>query len=91
MLHPEFFEGIMLICFGMAWPVSIYKTYKARRNEGKSIHFLYVILIGYISGIIFQHLSNPKAILIMSLFILNSCMIVIDIILFYRNEWLMKR
>ncbi len=90
MIKAEIFEAIMLICFGLAWPVSIYKTWIARRNDGKSVYFLYVILIGYISGIIFQHLSNPKASLVMGLFILNTCMVTIDIILYYRNERLAK-
>ena len=31
------FEAIMLICFGAAWPFSIYKSYTSRENTGKSI------------------------------------------------------
>ena len=46
------FEIIMLICFGAAWPLSIYKSYTSRSTEGKSVSFLIVILIGYVAGIL---------------------------------------
>ena len=40
------FEIIMLVCFGAAWPFSIYRSYKSRENSGKSIAFLIVVFIG---------------------------------------------
>ena len=43
------FEIVMLVCFGAAWPFSIYKSYKAKSNEGKSVLFLFVIALGYIA------------------------------------------
>ena len=32
------FEALMLICFGASWPVSIWKTYKAKQTFNK-YHF----------------------------------------------------
>jgi len=29
------FEAIMLLCFGAAWPFSIYKSYKSKSIMGK--------------------------------------------------------
>ena len=46
------FEIIMLICFGAAWPVSIYKSWTSRSVEGKSLFFLIIVLSGYIAGIL---------------------------------------
>jgi len=43
------FEAIMLICFGAAWPLSIYKSYVSRTTAGKSVIFLYVIFAGLYS------------------------------------------
>lgn len=80
------FEAIMLICFGAAWPLSIYKSYTSRDNSGKSISFLYIILIGYIAGIIHKLFFNYD--LIIYLYILNFLMVVADIILYYRNKGL---
>ena len=53
-MRPDDFEALMLICFGLAWPLSIYKTWEMKTSKGKSLFFLAVILIGYISGILFE-------------------------------------
>ncbi|QTL97377.1 hypothetical protein GM661_04940 [Iocasia frigidifontis] len=82
------FEAIMLICFGAAWPLSIYKSYTSRDNSGKSISFLYIILIGYIAGIIHKLFYNYD--LVIYLYILNFLMVVTDIMLYYRNKGLSR-
>ncbi|NLI93639.1 MAG: hypothetical protein GX434_16040 [Peptococcaceae bacterium] len=78
------FEAIMLICFGSAWPFSIYTSYKTRTAKGKSIFFLFVILIGYLSGIIHKILYSFDYVLI--LYLLNSFMVGIDALLYFRNK-----
>ena len=40
------FEVIMLVCFGLGWPFSIYRTYKATNREAKSLVFLVLVFIG---------------------------------------------
>lgn len=45
------FEIIMMICFGCAWPFSIYKSYKSKSTKGKSLPFNIILLIGYGAGI----------------------------------------
>jgi hypothetical protein len=82
------FEVIMLLCFGAAWPVSIVKSYKARVNSGKSVMFLFIIVVGYISGIIHKLIYSHDAVIF--LYILNSIMVSIDICLYYRNKRLAK-
>ena len=52
------FEAGMLICFGFAWPVNIYKSYKSRTAKGKSVFFLLIIILGYVFGIINKLLYN---------------------------------
>lgn len=78
------FEIIMLVCFGAAWPISIYKSYKSRKNSGKSVIFLFIIILGYISGIIHKLLYSFD--LVIYLYILNSIMVSIDISLYFRNK-----
>jgi hypothetical protein len=78
------FEIIMLLCFGAAWPFSIYKSYKSRSSEGKSLLFLLIIFVGYVSGIlhkIFFYHDN-----VIYLYILNMIMVGTDILLFLRNK-----
>ena len=54
----EILEIAMIICFGLSWPVNVYKSYKARTTKGKSILFLCFIFIGYIAGILSKLLNK---------------------------------
>ncbi len=77
------FEAAMLVCFGAAWPVSIYKSWTSRAYAGKSVIFLYIVLFGYISGIIHKFIYNPDKLIY--LYAINGTMVAIDIVLYYRN------
>lgn len=79
----------MLLCFGAAWPVSIYKSIKTASAEGKSPFFLVIIILGYISGIINKLLYSRD--LVMYLYILNLAMVSTDLALYFRNRALDKR
>ena len=86
------FESLMLLSFGCAWPASIYKSYKARRNEGKSIFFLFIILFGYLNGVVFQYLiSNHNINYVFVIFFVNICLVATDIVLYFRNAMLMRQ
>jgi hypothetical protein len=82
------FEIIMLLCFGAAWPFSIYKSYTARKNAGKSVIFLFIVLIGYAAGIIHKILHSRD--FVIYLYILNGLMVITDIALYWRNARLNK-
>jgi len=82
------FEAIMILCFGLAWPFSIYKSYTSRQVAGKSILFLFTVFTGYISGVIHKITHSFDWITI--LYILNGTMIFIDILLYYRNKRLFR-
>lgn len=77
------FEALMLLCFGLAWPVSIYKSARSKTAKGKSLPFLVVVLLGYIFGIIHKMLYSRD--LIILLYILNGLMVLIDLLLSVRN------
>lgn len=82
------FEAGMLLSFGAAWPVSIYKSYKSRSTGGKSWVFSAVVIIGYISGIIHKLLHSRDA--VMFLYMLNCIMVTIDLCLWLRNRRIEK-
>jgi hypothetical protein len=44
------FEALMLMCFGLAWPVANLRMLRRRCPEGKGLAFTLIILIGYIAG-----------------------------------------
>ena len=83
----EFFEAVMLVCFGCAWPMSIYKLLKSKTSKGKSFYFLGIILIGYIAGLCHALLENHligHTSYVTYLYILNSTMVIIDSYFSYK-------
>ena len=78
----------MLIMFGVSWPVSLYKSYRARTAAGKSLIFLICIEIGYISGIANKILFNYNWVL--WLYVLNFLMVAADMVMYFRNHRLDK-
>lgn len=93
------FETIMLLCFGLAWPISIYKSFVSKKTSGKSLFFLIVLQAGYLAGILFkvtEYLdklvldANAAMSINLYLYIINLIMITIDEFLFIRNSKLEK-
>ncbi len=79
----EIFESLMLVCFGTSWPFAILKTWRTKRSEGKSLVFLVLVFIGYLSGIAAKviafgvwHLPAVTA-----LYALNALMVAFDLVL----------
>lgn len=78
------FEIAMLVCFGAAWPFSLYRSYVSRTNAGKSLLFLWVVLLGYGSGILHKIFFSPDLVIV--LYVLNGTMVAGDIFLYFRNR-----
>ncbi len=78
------FEVIMLVCFGAAWPFSLYRSYSSRTNGGKSIFFLGVVFAGYIAGILHKLFYSYDPVIY--LYALNGMMVMADILLYFRNQ-----
>jgi hypothetical protein len=78
------FEIGMLVCFGAAWPVSIYKSLKTRAVAGKSLFFLIIVLVGYVAGILHKLFFHYD--LVIFLYLLNALMVSLDIGLYLRNR-----
>ncbi len=83
------FEILMLVCFGAAWPVSIYKSIKTRQVAGKSLPFLVIILVGYVAGVLHKLLFRYD--LVIFLYLLNALMVTADIVLYLRNRLLLVK
>ena len=52
------FETVMLVCFGLSWPLNVIKAYKARTAKGTSLPFILLIITGYIAGITAKLISG---------------------------------
>ena len=85
----EILEAGMVICFGISWPLSIIKSFKARTAKGKSLLFLMFIFIGYVSGIAWKMIAfaNGAGISYPTIFyFINLIMVGTDIVLYFRNR-----
>jgi hypothetical protein len=74
----------MLVCFGAAWPVSIYKSLKTRAVAGKSLFFLVIVLVGYMAGVLHKLIFHYD--MVIFLYLLNAVMVSLDIVLYLRNR-----
>jgi hypothetical protein len=76
------FEGVMLLCFGVSWPVSISKAVRTKVVAGKSPIFMGIVCVGYMAGLIHKLLYSKDW--ITALYGLNLIMVAIDLFLYYR-------
>jgi len=79
------FECIMLICFGISWPISVYKSLTSRSTKGKSVIFIAAILIGYIAGILGKIIGHNIS-YVLIVYIFNFCVVSVDFVLYFINR-----
>ena len=80
-------EAVMMVCFGVSWPLSIHKTYKVKNPSGKSVAFLWLIIIGYVSGMVGKIVSGNVN-WVIGFYALNTVMVAIDLglVYYYRSR-----
>lgn len=76
------FEVLMLICFGVSWPISIAKAIRTKVVAGKSPVFMVIIIIGYASGITHKLLFARDWVIF--LYALNLVLVAIDMVLYFK-------
>jgi hypothetical protein len=76
------FEIIMLLCFGVSWPISIAKALRTRVVAGKSPLFMAIVIAGYASGIVHKLLFSFDWVIV--LYALNLVMVCVDLGLYMR-------
>lgn len=98
----DLLEALMILCFGLSWPISIRKSLRSRTAKGKSLFFEFFIWIGYVFGIARKFLlwgaaaSNGTQLdwlfyLGWFFYVLNIVEISIDMLLYFRNVKLDKQ
>lgn len=81
----QVFELIMVICFGVSWPISLYKSARARSARGKSLLFELFIFAGYACGIAGKLIAGSIN-YVFPFYVLNILMVTADIVLTARNQ-----
>ena len=94
-------ETLMVICFGLSWPLNIAKAWKARTAKGTSVLFYFFIWIGYVFAMIGKGrliaLNAPQPWYVtvkwyvMFFYVLNTLMVTGGILIYFRNRALDKR
>ena len=79
------FESIMLICFGLSWPISVYKSIRSKSAKGKSATFIIAIIIGYIAGITGKIIGGQGG-YVLIIYIFNLVMVSCDLVIYYINR-----
>ncbi len=76
------FEILMLVCFGLSWPISIAKVLRTRQVGGKSPVFLTIICLGYLSGIVHKIMYSPDWVIVF--YVMNLVLVGIDLTLYFH-------
>ena len=87
----ELFEILMIVSFGLSWPMNVIKSYRARTTKGKSLPFLLLISTGYVFGIIGKLIGGNFKWYVLFFYVLNLVMVSTDLALYVRNYRLDKQ
>jgi hypothetical protein len=83
----DLLEVLMVVCFGVSWPISIAKSLRTRSTKGKSLLFLCLILTGYAFGIA-SKIAGGTITYVFFFYCLNFAMVGTDILIYFRNKHL---
>lgn len=83
-------EAIMLVCFGLSWPLNLIKNIKAKTAKSMSLKFIILIVLGYIAGIMAKIISNNIN-YVLAIYILNLAIVSVNIIVYIRNTRMDKQ
>lgn len=78
-------EALMLVSFGLSWPVNALNAWKARTAKGTSLAFLVLITFGYVAGIAAKFVGNSIT-WVLGVYVINLAMLVANILIYVRNS-----
>ena len=83
-------EALMMVCFGVSWPLNVIKAYHARTAKGISLPFILLIIAGYIAGITAKIVNNQIN-YVLVVYLLNLVIVLINLGVYFRNVTLDKQ
>ena len=81
----SFFETLMIVCFGLSWPLAIVRSLRTKSTKGKSPFFMCFIAFGYVCGIVAKLMTHTYN-LAFWFYFPNVLMVCTDIGLYFRNK-----
>ena len=79
----EMLEFAMLFAFGFSWPFAIWRTYSAKRVDGKSPQFMLIVIFGYMCGIA-AHLVEGSKMWLVPVYLIDILLVSTDLALYFR-------
>ena len=86
----QLFESVMLICFGLSWPLNVIKNIKAKTAKGMSLPFILLIVTGYVAGITAKIITGQIN-YVLAVYFINLTIVAVNIIVYFRNVSLDKK
>ena len=78
-------ETIMLICFGISWPINLVKNIKVHSAKGMSLPFILMIIIGYVAGIAAKLVQNQINYVLIA-YVFNILMVSGNLVVYFINR-----
>ena len=83
-------EALMLISFGLSWPINALNAWRARTARGTSLTFLMLITFGYVAGIAAKFVGNNIN-WVLAVYIINLTALIVNLLIYARNSRLDAR
>lgn len=80
----QILEAMMLVTFGLSWPINAYKNYTAATAAGTSWQFIGLITVGYIVGIMAKFVSGQVN-WVLVVYFLNLVCLSVNWAVYFRN------
>lgn len=80
----EIFESIMLVCFGLSWPMAVVKNIKAHTAKSMSLPFILLIITGYIAGIAAK-INTGNFSYVLVIYIINLFFVSANLVVYFVN------
>ncbi len=73
----------MLVSFGVSWPFAIIRTWRSKRVDGKSPHFMFIVIFGYLCGI-GAHVAEGTKLWLCAVYLLDIALVSTDLALYFK-------
>ncbi|MBR4235301.1 MAG: hypothetical protein IKR85_04480 [Clostridia bacterium] len=88
----DILETVMIVSFGLSWPVNAVKAWRARSAKSTSVLFLCLILFGYAAGIVSKLLNESymadisRKWYVLFCYCLNFAVVSVNLGIYFRNR-----
>ncbi len=91
----DLLEMLMIVIFGVSWPINCVKLWRSRTTKGVSPWFYVLVMLGYLLGIISKVLrltleADTTPFYVWFFYFLNFFMVGFCLLIYFRNRRIEK-